>query len=236
VSELWIKICGVTSLASALAAAESGADAIGLNFAPGSPRQVRLEQALAIVRGVGRPLGGSGRPLEWVGVFVDAPLDELVRARETLDLDWLQLHGEESPERLAEVAERVRGRALKALSVASAEDVSLARRYGGRRLLVDSKVAGVRGGTGKTFDWSLLGELPRERELVLAGGLRPDNVASAVAAVRPFGVDTASGVESAPGVKDAGLVRCFCAAARAAAATAPSAPRPAEGSPSGSGA
>ena len=211
-ADVWIKICGVTTAADAEMVAEAGADAIGLNFVPSSPRAVTAEQARIIAEAV------RGR-VELVGVFADRVPSEMQDIADRVGLAWLQLHGGESPEALAEAG---RGRlglgAMKAVRVAQAADVEQARRFGGPRLLVDALVRGALGGTGHAFDWSLVEELARERALVLAGGLRPDNVARAIQQVRPFGVDTASGVEHAPGQKSADLTRAFVAGARAAAA------------------
>ncbi len=204
-SSLWIKICGVTSVEDACAVAEAGADAIGLNFAPESPRLLGLDRAREIVRAV-------GSRVEWVGVFVDAEPDFLRRAQDLVGLDWLQLHGSESR---ADV-QAWGGRAFKALRIGEARDVDVALGYPGDRLLVDAKVSGAKGGTGETFDWSLLAPLS-QRRVVLAGGLKPENVAEAIRLVKPFGIDTASGVESVPGRKDHARVLAFVRRARAAA-------------------
>lgn len=201
---LWIKICGVTSVEDACAVAEAGADAIGLNFAPQSPRLLGLELAREIVRAV-------GSRVEWVGVFVDAQPDFIRHVQDIVGLDWLQLHGSESR---ADV-EGWGARAFKALRIGDAHDVDLALGFPGDRLLVDAKVSGAQGGTGATFDWSLLGPLS-QRRVVLAGGLKPENVAEAVRMVNPFGIDTASGVESVPGKKDHERVREFVRQVRAA--------------------
>jgi phosphoribosylanthranilate isomerase len=107
--------------------------------------------------------------------------------------------------------------AYKAVRIGSAEDVAIAASFAGDRVLVDAKVEGALGGTGRSFEWTLVQKLARERRIVLAGGLRPDNVAQAIAAVRPFGVDVASGVERTPGDKDLDAVRCFVENARRAA-------------------
>jgi phosphoribosylanthranilate isomerase len=198
-----VKVCGVTTVADALACVELGASAIGVNFWPKSARRVDAAAARAIARAVG------GRALV-VGVVVDLGLDELRRLVTEAELGCLQLHGAEPPELLAELLPH----AYKAVRVGGADDVACARSYPGEHLLVDAKVDGTLGGTGATFDWSLVEELAKERKLTLAGGLTPDNVGDAVRAVRPFCVDVASGVESAPGVKDREKVKRFLAAAR----------------------
>jgi len=200
---LWIKICGVTSVDDALAVADSGADAIGLNFVAGSPRHISVALARSIVDAV-------GPRVEWIGVFADAEESVLRDTRAQVGLDAWQLHGSESPDLL----DRLGDAAFKAVRIGDSADVALAAAYGGQRLLVDAKISGSLGGTGESFDWSLLAPLQGKRRVVLAGGLRPDNVARAVAEVRPFGIDTASGVESAPGRKNAELVQRFVAEAR----------------------
>lgn len=211
-ADVWIKICGVTTPEDAEMVAEAGADAIGLNFVPSSPRAVSGQRAYDIAQAV------RGR-LEIVGVFANRAPEEMRDVAEQVGLDWVQLHGDESPEVLQAAARMREGLgAMKAVRVGQPADVEQARRFAGERLLVDALVRGALGGTGHAFDWSLVVALARERSLVLAGGLRPDNVARAIAEVRPFGVDTASGVEHAPGQKSADATRAFVAGARAAAA------------------
>jgi phosphoribosylanthranilate isomerase len=216
---LWIKICGVTSIEDALAAVELGADALGLNFAPGSPRCLASEQARLIREEI--PL-----TVEVVGVFVDATQDDIRAHAEYIGFDTVQLHGSETPEFLDQVSQIVP--AYKAVRVGGPEDVELADRYGGDRILVDAKVAGAMGGTGQTFDWSLIEGLNERRKLILAGGLKPENVASSVKIVFPYGIDTASGVESAPGKKDADRMRAFIRGARDAVGSYQPLPRQAE--------
>jgi phosphoribosylanthranilate isomerase len=212
-----VKICGVRVAADAEVAAEAGADAIGLNFYPRSPRCVGEAEA----RGVVRHLPAA---VARVGVFVNAPADELQRLAEAVGLDLLQLHGDEPPELLAQL----RGfRVIKAFRgpAASIDRVraflETARQLGctPAAVLVDAYQPGVYGGTGHAVDWtqaaglvSQLGGIP----LVLAGGLTPGNVADAIRTVRPAAVDTASGVETEPGRKDPQAVRHFVHRARAA--------------------
>ncbi len=182
---------------------EEGVDAIGLNFWPSSVRRCDEEMARAIVQAV-------GKRVLIVGVFVDATLSEVERVRDQVGLGCVQLHGAESPEMLA----RLLPHAYKALRVRGPGVREEAQRFGGKYVLLDAYVPGMPGGTGATFDWALAAELAREREVTLAGGLTPENVAEAVRQVRPFCVDTASGVESGPGIKDRALVRALVEAVR----------------------
>lgn len=196
-----VKICGVTSVSDAVACAKLGVTAIGVNFVPSSPRRIQLARAANIVAAVPDVLV--------VGVVADMPVDEL-RAVHAI-VGCVQFHGDEPPDALIPYLPH----AYKAVRVATKADVERARTYPGDHILVDAKVEGALGGTGATFDWSLVRKLAKERKLTLAGGLTPDNVASAVAAVYPYCVDVASGVESSPGVKDLGKVKAFVEAARA---------------------
>lgn len=211
-TETWVKICGVTTVADALMVADAGASAIGLNFAPDSPRCITLARAKEIAAAL-------EKRVELVGVFVDASIEDLLTISREVGLKWVQLHGNEQPERLVELTETAISN-YKALRIGDATDVELAATFPGKRLLVDTKVEGKTGGTGKTFDWSLVANLKKDRQLILAGGLNPSNVAEAVKAVGPFGVDTASGVETSPGKKSPKKVRDFIERARAAGAEA----------------
>lgn len=203
-----VKICGVTTPEDAELCVAAGADAIGLNFAPRSPRCLSLEAARLIMRVV------PSNVLS-VGVFVDADFETLTRFRDELGLGCLQLHGDEP----AALLEALLPHAYKALRVRThdpGELVAEAARYPGEHVLLDAYVPGVHGGTGARFDWELAGELARQRKVTLAGGLTPTNVALAVRSVGPYCVDVASGVELAVGRKDPELVRSFVEAAKAA--------------------
>jgi len=215
---LWIKICGNTSLADGQLAAEAGADAVGFVFAP-SPRRVTPEQVAAIVPQL-------PAKLERIGVFVNADLHEITSIVESCGLTGVQLHWDaprDLPMRLRmRLGPRVRilrvvysdgGGATAAFSPQSVSSVDA--------ILIDSHTTYAAGGTGVMFDWSAAKEAlfqnPAVRQrLVAAGGLTPNNVASAVKTLRPWGVDVVSGVESAPGCKDPDKVRAFIANARAA--------------------
>jgi phosphoribosylanthranilate isomerase len=179
---------------------------LGFNFVPESRRRVGVEQARAIIDRV------RGQVLT-VAVVANLPTHAALELLAASGVDRLQLHGDESPEQLCSLG----ACAFKALRVGSAADVEQAVLFPGHPLLVDAKVAGQLGGTGHTIDWPLVAPLARQRSLILAGGLTPDNVERAVHLVQPWGVDTASGVESGdPRRKDPEKMRRFVAAARRA--------------------
>lgn len=193
------KICGITRVEDALAAVEAGADAIGLVFYGKSPRAVSVEQAAAILRAL-PPFATS------VGLFVDMPRDELQQLLQHLPLDLLQFHGDESP---ADCEGHGRPY-IKALRVRPGEDVSavMAPYTGARGILLDTFVEGVPGGTGASFDWSLVPERAA-KPIILAGGLDEGNVVAAIRQVRPYAVDVSGGVEASKGIKDADKIRAF---------------------------
>lgn len=196
----YVKVCGVTRPDDLEVVIAAGASAVGFNIWPGSPRHVDEDRARELCA------QATGR-IETVLVVVDHRAPEDVRA--AVGADWVQLHGDEPPAALD-------SRSFKALGLGGPEDFGLARRYPGGRLLVDARDPVRRGGTGHRARWDLAAELAGERRLVLAGGLTPKNVAEAVRTVRPWGVDTASGVEIRPGVKDPEAVRAFVAGAMSA--------------------
>ena len=204
---MWVKICGVTTLDDARACVEAGADAIGFNLWPHSKRHRPLGVLAPIAAAV------AGR-LERIGVFVDPTLDEVEAAFAAGVIDLAQLHGDEPPS----FAERFPGRMMKAVRLAGEFSFADFERYPGPRFLVDAPFAGY-GGSGALVDERLARRavlhLAGRAQLILAGGLTPDNVAAVIAAVGPDGVDVASGVESAPGHKDPDKIRRFVAAARA---------------------
>jgi phosphoribosylanthranilate isomerase len=195
-----VKVCGVTDPANALAVAGMGADYLGLNFYPGSPRFVALERAVEIAEAV------RGRT-RLVGVFVDAPTAEIERIAVRVGLDLVQLSGDEGPGAVAPFADR----AIKAFRTGGVPDAGELDAYGALwGVLIDTPHARLHGGTGIAWDYGSLagdaGELAGRR-LFLAGGIGPDNVRRAVAAARPWAVDVCSRVESAPGIKDLELLR-----------------------------
>ncbi len=205
-----VKICGITREDDAARVAEAGADYLGLNFWPGSKRHVTVARAAAL----GRAARAARPAVALVGLFVDQPEDEIVAAAAALALDVVQLHGDEPPAAVAALT--ARGLTVwKAHAVRDAGDVAGLAAWPAAAHLLDAPSPG-RGGSGTRFDWGLAAAaVAAGHRVVLAGGLTPDNVAAAIARVRPFAVDVASGVESAPGVKDLDRVRAFLAATAA---------------------
>jgi phosphoribosylanthranilate isomerase len=203
-----VKICGITRPEDAELAASLGAWAIGFILWPQSKRHADP----AVAAGIARALR---RRVEVVGVFVNPTLDEVVQAAEAIGLTYVQLHGDEGPAFCTAVAERTGARVIKALGVESGADIRSAQRFHTDLLLFDTAAGAAYGGTGRTWDWDLLAQRHSSTPLVLSGGLTPENVGEAVAAVKPWAVDVSSGVESAPGVKDHAKVEAFIAAAQA---------------------
>jgi phosphoribosylanthranilate isomerase len=205
-----LKVCGITRLDDARHAVEAGAWALGVVLWAGSPRACPLPEAERIAAAL-------RRRAEVAGVFVNAPLDEVAAVADGVGLTMVQLHGDEGPAYCAEVARRTGARVIKARRIATAADVTALGAFHTDFHLADAHRPGLRGGTGETFDWALVRARPSSVPLVLSGGLRPGNVGDAIAAVRPFAVDVASGTEARPGVKDPAKVEAFAAAVRAAA-------------------
>ena len=223
-----IKVCGVTLADDAAAVAAAGVDFIGLNFWPKSKRYLAPERA-PMITAVARAAGTA----KLVGVFVDAYVDDVLAVTARIDLDIIQLHGDETPDACKRIAAAVYRPVWKALPIASARDVEHLDAWPTDAVLLDAPAARVRharpefgtelgtgrGGSGKTFDHGLA-RLARERypalRVVLAGGLTPETVASSIAHVQPWAVDVASGVEAAPGVKDRAKLAAFIAAVRSA--------------------
>ncbi len=238
-----VKICGITRLADAELAVSLGAWSIGMVFYRGSPRRCPLVEA-------GRISAALRRRVQLTGVFVNAPLEEIVSTADQLQLSIVQLHGDEGPAFCSEIARRTGAKVSKAIQVADGGDIREIERFhvdyhlldaGGRQerrgaradvghgAMAENGGRALRGGTGETFDWSLLESRRSQVPLVLSGGLTPENVCQAIALVHPFAVDAASGVEAAPGIKDPQRMRAFFAAVSGSGSTAPSA----LGAPSG---
>ena len=199
-----IKICGIKTVKDALAAMEAGADLIGFNFYPKSPRYIDV----GICRDIMSVMRKHGH-VTYVGVFVNASVEEVYATIETCGLSLAQLHGDETPEMLS----ALNGKAFKAFR-GIPSDITGYERNDAPALLVDAAVRGVYGGSGVTADWSAAAELAKKYPLLVAGGLTPENVADAVRQVKPWGVDVASGVESAPGEKDAAKMSAFVKAVK----------------------
>jgi len=214
-----IKICGVKTFEVALAAVEAGADMLGFNFYPSSPRYIEPEVCAELMVNLKRHV--ARRKLQAssffsVGIFVNETPQRVREIMAVCNLDLAQLAGDESQEDLAALD----GKAFKAVRPKSIADAdTLFQQYGRNQppaLLVDAHVKGAYGGTGETGDWPLARYLSAQAPILLAGGLNPENVDAAVRAVNPWGVDVASGVESGPGVKDTFKISAFISAARSA--------------------
>lgn len=195
-----VKICGITNSDDALLAAELGADALGFIFYNKSPRYVTPGLARQIIRQL-PPLVAT------VGVFVDEDAATVREVASLAGLDWIQLHGSESPEYCRSLGRRV----IKGFRVQGEEIFSRLQEYQGavQAFLLDTYKPGTPGGTGETFDWELARRASRYGPVILAGGLTPENVAEAIRLARPAAVDVASGVEAAPGKKDPERLRAF---------------------------
>ncbi len=202
-----IKICGITNIDDAHAAIAAGADLLGFNFYPKSPRYIAPEKA----RDIATKVRTEGREPLWVAVFVNSPLEEIRSILEIAQIDLAQLHGDEP----VNVLKQLNGRGFKALRPTSETEAEIDAEwfapYGPNApvLLIDAYRQGQYGGTGHAADWSIATKLAQQYPILLAGGLTPENVAEAIKQVRPWGVDVATGVECAPGKKDAAKMRLF---------------------------
>ncbi|HET6509217.1 MAG TPA: phosphoribosylanthranilate isomerase [Baekduia sp.] len=219
-----IKFCGMTRMEDAELAVSLDAWAIGMILWPGSKRAADPAVAEAIARNL-------RRKVEVVGVFVNQSLDEVASLADVIGLTVVQLHGDEGPSYANEVARRTGAKVIKAQPVRLASDVVAVQAFHTDFHLLDTHRAGVRGGTGETFEWSMLSRRRSEVPLILAGGLTPDNVVAAIEAVDPWGVDVASGVESAPGIKDHEKMKAFAEAVRSTAPLVPTPTPPGRGAP-----
>ena len=202
-----VKICGITNLDDAEMAVELGAWTLGMIFYEGSPRRCSLAEAQRIVARL-------RRRVELCGVFVNAPLEQVVQTSEELGLSMLQFHGDEGPSYCAEATRRNGARVIKAAQVSGPGDVRDLERFHVDFHLLDARPTaaerrGLRGGTGETFDWTLLRARRSKVPLIVSGGLKASNVAEAIAVAHPYAVDTASGTEVAPGRKDPGELQAF---------------------------
>ena len=199
-----VKICGITRGEDAAAAVSLGATAVGFIFWPGSPRRVTAEAAAAIAAELPDDV--------WkVGVFVDAPAEEIRRAVDDAGLSAVQLHGQESREFATALGTRV----IKATSLERVDGPAALEQWRGMTILLDAHDPVRKGGTGRTIDWHRAADLAARHDVILAGGLHSENVAEAVARVRPYGIDVSSGVERSPGVKDLAKLRRLFDALRA---------------------
>ncbi|HEY1519727.1 MAG TPA: phosphoribosylanthranilate isomerase [Solirubrobacteraceae bacterium] len=203
-----IKFCGITTLDDAERAISAGAWAIGLIFWPRSPRRCRRDRAAEIA-------AAAKRRAEVAGVFVNATLDHVAQTADGVGLTMLQFHGDEGPAYCAEAARRTGCQVIKAARVRGRADVQALNPFHTDFHLLDSYAAGVPGGTGETFSWEIARTHRGPVPVILSGGLTPDNVADAIAAVGPYAVDVASGVELSPGRKDPEKLSAFAAAVRA---------------------
>jgi phosphoribosylanthranilate isomerase len=202
-----VKVCGLCSAADARASVRAGADALGVILVPESRRHVTPEEADAI-------LADLPPFVSRIGVFVDADADEVAEVARRLGLTAVQLHGAESPEYCASMPVPV----VKAFRVGPEFDPAVMEPYRGvvAAVLLDTLVEGTHGGTGRAFAWEDVGPLQAPAPVIVAGGLKPSNVAIAIRALRPFAVDVSSGVEERPRHKDANRLAAFVAAVRAA--------------------
>ena len=196
-----VKICGITSTADAQAAIEAGANLLGFNFYPKSPRHIAEGKAAEI-------RAGLPKRVKAVGIFVNRLPADVITLRSALKLDAVQLHGDETPETVAEIAPVVQ--VIKAFQVEPEFPLTILEQYSQAfAFLFDAAHTGQYGGTGRTTDWDVARRASLKHRIILAGGLMVENVAAAVRIVRPYGIDVASGVESSPGRKNHGLLREF---------------------------
>src|SRR5215510_5053254 len=210
-----VKICGITSVDDARAAIDAGADMLGFNFYGPSPRFIEPAPAGQIIRSIRLEAGRNYRP-SMIGVFVNESIQEVAQIAEAVDLEGIQLHGDETVEYCRELKLACPQRlVIKAFAADSDDSVDKARTYPAYAIMIDAFHSGLRGGTGRVADWSLASVVTKKvPRLFLAGGLSPENVAAAIDAVHPYGVDVCSGVESEPGRKSAKRMREFVAAVR----------------------
>lgn len=186
-----VKICGITNYEDATAAIDMGADLLGFNFYPKSPRYVPVEKVVEIINRL-------PAFIDIAGVFVNAPFDQIRETIGECELNWIQLHGDEDPEFCSSFLS-LNVRTMKALRVKEQKDIEKAEKYFTDAILLDAFDPEKYGGTGLTFDWNIVGNI--DKRIFLAGGINPDNVVSAVE-LGVYGIDICSGIESRPGKKD----------------------------------
>jgi len=191
-----VKICGLTNYQDAVAAMEMGADLLGFNFYPKSPRYIQPEKAVHII-------GRLPAFIDIVGVFVNSSLEEVRNTIDQCQLNWVQLHGDESPQFCRELLSR-NVKSIKAIRVKDKSDIDRAQTYFTDAILLDAFNPAKYGGTGLTFDWNIIGHITKR--VFLAGGINPDNAARAVK-LGVYGIDVCSGIESQPGKKDHAKMR-----------------------------
>jgi indole-3-glycerol phosphate synthase/phosphoribosylanthranilate isomerase/anthranilate synthase/indole-3-glycerol phosphate synthase/phosphoribosylanthranilate isomerase len=213
---VWVKICGITSAEDARSAVSAGADMLGFNFYRPSPRYIEPQAAAEIIKAIRSKAGGNDRPASMVGVFVDESIENVSRIADEAGLDGIQLHGEETADYCRRLKELCPQKFLiKAVAAKANAGVESAGLYPADAIMIDAFDEKLRGGTGRVADWSIAREVARTvPRLFLAGGLSPENVADAIAAVGPYGVDVCSAVEAAPGRKSAERMRQFVDAVR----------------------
>lgn len=199
-----VKICGITSLQDALTAVEAGADALGFVFYSASPRHISPEQAAEIIRKL-PPF------VQTVGLFVNEYLSTVNSTADQCGLDVIQLHGEETPGYCGSIRRRV----IKAFRIKDITTLEALQQYQVAGYLLDAWSPTAHGGTGQTFNWEIAAKAAQTgRNIILAGGLTPENVAESIRQVHPYGVDVSSGVESAPGRKNADQIKRFVTLAK----------------------
>jgi len=197
-----IKICGITNIEDARAAANLGADALGFIFVPDTPRYMEPQSASRIIREL-PPF------ITRVGVFADASPEEICQTIQTCGLNAIQLHGSETPEYCDNIRARCRVNIIKGFRIKDRHSLSAIPKYKVSAYLLDTYVKGKKGGTGETFNWDLAKEAKPYGRIIIAGGLTPENVAEAIQNVQPYAVDVSSGVEARPGKKDHAKIRAF---------------------------
>ncbi|MGH9734183.1 MAG: phosphoribosylanthranilate isomerase [Candidatus Acidiferrales bacterium] len=197
-----VKICGITNFADARCACDAGAHFLGFNFYSRSPRYIDPKRARSIVRRLPKTVAS-------VGIFVNESEQAMVRIAQLVGLKYVQLHGDETPDLVSRLRRALGAvKIIKAIRVQRAASVRRAARFdGASAILLDGFDARQRGGTGKSFDWSLAARASVKQHIFLAGGLTPSNVAEAIRIVRPYAIDVCSGVESSPGKKNHGEIR-----------------------------